>query len=690
MPIKDRLLKGLSVFKVSKKSVLKFLSITLIFVIAFMIRAFPIIKYGYGIRAYDPYVQRYTAQYIENHGLKAFFMLLDTQSWVPWGRQLGTFYIGVGGVGALFHSILMVLGFDVSLLTVVALVPPLFGALSCLAIYGLVGDLSNERAALFSALIAAISMGMIRRTIVGFFDNDAVGVFFILMSLWMFTRGMKKKSVVYPFFSGIFLAFLTWTWGAHKYLFGLYLIFAFFLLITRKMDVHSAMNYAITILVAIGLMVILPANYEALTGTVVLASLAIVFLIILNFIAVYSTEFISMKEETVRNWLIGGALTVAIIAGIVLYATGRIGGVGTKYLSILNPNVRDQLPAFSSVSENQPAPWSALFRGMFLPILFTPLGIYYFFEKRTKRGGFFVLCMGTAFYFSSSISRLVVMFAPFFAIAGGIGIDFLLGPLTAVLKKEWITHKVRPVRRRLGELTLPRGEAVAGYALVGLILFLSVYHTQQNVQRTAGAYVGGGERKVFQYLRTHASSEDRVAAWWDYGYRLRYMGHVTTLVDNFTGNYNQIGAVGSMLMLPPRKSIEIMRKYRVKYVVVYGGQRRVTDIRKAQWMIKISSKHAPKWGVKKDEWYDEDTHKYKKPLFKSTLWKLVAAQLGSRLDKRWVKQLGVKELSDNASNFVVTPGDLKYFKEVITGGQVYLYKVLYRTPIEGMPPTQGG
>lgn len=690
MAIKDRLLKGLSVFKVSKKSVLKFLSITLIFVIAFVIRAFPVIKYGYGIRAYDPYVQFYTAQYIKNHGLKAFFLLLDTQSWAPWGRKLGTFYIGVGGMGALFHVLLMGMGFDLSLLTVVALVPPIFGALSCLAIYGLVGDLSNDRAALFSAFIAAISMGMIRRTIVGFFDNDAVGVFFILMSLWMFTRGMKKKSVVYPFFSGIFLALLTWTWGAHKYLFGLYILFALLLLITRKMDVYSAMNYAITILVAVGLMMILPANYGTLTDTVILASLGIVFLITLNFMTVYSTEFTSLGEETLIRWLVGGALTVAIIASVVLYATGRIGGVGGKYLSILNPTVRDQLPAFSSVSENQPAPWSALFRGMFLPILFTPLGIYYFFEKRTKRGGFFVLCMGTAFYFSSSISRLVVMFSPFFAMAGGIGIDFLLGPLTAVLKKEWITHKVRPVRRRLGELTLPRGEAVAGYALVGLILFLSAYHTRENVQRTAGAYVGAGERKIFQYLRTHASREERVAAWWDYGYRLRYMGHVTTLVDNYTGNYYQIGTVGSMLMLPPGKSIEIMRKYRVKYVVVYGGERQVTDLRKAQWMIKISSKHAPEWGVEKDQWYDEDSQKYKEPLFKSTLWRLVAAQMGSRFQEQWVERLGGEEMGNKASNFVVAPKDLKFFKTVITGGQVYLYKVFYRIPIEEMPPTQAG
>ncbi|NIQ06307.1 MAG: hypothetical protein GWO20_11465 [Candidatus Korarchaeota archaeon] len=678
--IKERILKGLSVFKVSKRATLKFLSVTLMFILAFLLRAFPVIEHGYSIRAYDPYVQFYTAQYILDHGLKAFFSFFDTQSWVPWGRKLGTFYIGVGGLGALFHLILTFLGFDVPLITVVTLIPPLFGALSCLAIYGLIGDLSSDRAALFSSFIAAISLGMIRRSIAGFFDNDAVGVFFIIMSLWMFIRGMKRESFVYPFLSGIFLGLLGWTWGSSKYLFGLYGLFVFLLLIMGELDSNVGLNYAITILVAMGLMVILPANYESMTDTTFVLSYAIIALIFLDFAAIYLAEVFSLEKQKVLHRLVGGVLLLGIIGGIVLSFTGRLGRVGTKYLSILNPTIRDQLPAFSSVSENQPAPWSSVFQGIFLPIIFTPLGIYYFFEERSKEGGFFVLCMFTAFYFSSSISRLVVMFSPFFAMAAGIGIDYLLAPLATALKKEWIMHKVRPIRRRLGELTLPRGEAVAGYALVGLVLFLTVYHTRQNVEQMAGYDISGGERKIFQYLRTHASRSDVVAAWWDYGYRIRYSAHVTTIVDNFTNNNHQLGTVGAMLMLPPSKSVELLRKYRVKYVVAYQ-----VDVRKAQWMIKISSKHAPEWGVQKDEWYDEETNKYLRPFFKSTLWRLVVAQM--RGESQLVSQLGAKKLQEEASSFEVGSGDLKFFKAVETGKNVYLYKVLYRAPIESLTPS---
>lgn len=680
MPIIERIRKGLSVFKISKGTTLKYLSLILIFIIGFLIRAFPVIEYGYNIRAYDPYVQFATAEYIREYGLKAFFRLFDTQVWAPKGRGLGKFYIGVGGVGALFHFIITSLGIEVDFLTVIALVPPLFGALSALAVYGTVSDLSNDRAALFSAFVAAISMGLIRRSLVGFFDNDATGVFYILMSLWMFIRGIKKKSPVYSFFSGVFLALLAWTWGASKYLFGLYALFAFLLLLTGKIDTNTGMNYSITVLIGVGLRVILPANYGSVTDTVVLASLGMIALIVLYFGAIYVAEFTSLEKEQTFHWVVGSTIAIGIITVAVLYSTGRLGGVGTKYISILDPTVRDELPAFSSVSENQPAAWSSIFRGVFLPIIFTPLGVYYFFENRTKRGGFFVLCMFTAFYFASSISRLVVMFSPFFAMAAGVGIDFLLTPLTAVLKREWLLHKVRPVRRRLGELTLPRGEAIIGYVLVALTLFLTVYHTRQNVKNPSFQQydLSDGEKNVFQYLRTHASSNDRVAAWWDYGYRIRYRGHVTTLVDNFTSNYHAMGTVGAMLMLSPKKSIEIMRKYRVKYMIAYK-----VDIQKAQWMIKISSKHASEWGVEKDQWYDSDSQKYKKPFFTSTLWKLIGAQMDR--ETSFIKRLGVKGLEDQASQFKVEPKDLKFFKTVETGNNIYLYKVLYRTPINDLP-----
>lgn len=680
MSFMKRFLEGLSVFKVSKKAILKVFSLALIFIVGFLLRAFPVFKSGYNIRAYDPYMQFYTAQYIEEHGLKAFFSLFDTQSWAPFGRNLGTFYIGVAAPGAFLHSFLTLVGFNVSFMSVVALIPSLFGALSSLVVYGIVHDLVNDRAALFSAFISAISMGMIRRSVVGFFDNDAVGIFFLLVSLWMFFRGMKKESVFPAFLSGIFLAFLSWTWGANKYLFGLYALFALLLVVTGKLDTGTAITYSVTILVAVGLKLLLPANYNTFTDPVTLGSLAMVGLIAIYFGSVFLSDYTTIDQQSLYGWLVGGILLIGIVSAVALSLGGYIGGIGGKYLSILNPTIRENLPAFSSVSENQPATWSSIFQGVFLPIIFAPLGIYYFIEERSKEGGFFILCMINAFYFSSSISRLVVLFSPFFAMAAGIGIVYLLDPLAAVLKKEWILHKVRPVRRRLGEMTLPRGEAVVGYVLVGLVLFLTMYHTRQNVKNYERYDLSNGEQKVFQYLRTHASPADRVAAWWDYGYRLRYSAHVTTIVDNLTHNYHSMGTVGAMLMLPPGKSIDIMRKYKVKYVVVYK-----VDLKKAQWMIKISSKHASEWGVVKDEWYNSESQKYKKPFFQSTLWKLVGAQMTG--EERLAKRLAVDKLQDQLSGFKVSgTNQLDFFKTLETGSNIYLYKVLYRTAVEDLPP----
>ncbi len=681
----DRAKDALSVLKIPKESIFHYFALFGILLIAFLIRAYPIIGYGYSLRAYDTFIQYLATLIVEKKGLYYFLTAVDYNTWYPWGRSWTALYIGIPLTASILHRLLLFLGINVDLIVIAASMPPLFGTLAVLSVYGVATEIKSKRAGLFAAFLAAISAGMIQRTIAGFFDNESVGIFLIIFSIYLFILASKRGSVIYALLDGLFLGYLGWTWGIYRYVFGLLALYVFVLLVSRKLDRNVAQTYILAAGWGISITAILPRNYGIVMSIEGILVLSVLFLVIIREIAAYLSTVLAggARDAYIAISIGGGILTIIGIA--VLYATGQLAPLGAKFASVINPALRTALPTFSSVSENQPAAWGVIFLGAFATLLFAPLGLYYSLEQRDIAQIFLIVMVLTGFYFSASISRYIALGAPLLAIGAGVGIDYLLDPFARVMRGEWIVHRIKPVRARLGEATLPRGEAFATYLLIALILSLSVHNAVLSV---TSARFGGGkydidetELAIFNYLRTHASPTDIVLSWWDYGYRLRVYGNVTVLVDNGTGNSTQMGVVGSMFMLPEEKSISLIKNYNVKYVVVYG-----VDLFKAIWMIRIAEKHAPMYNITEKDYFNKDKGRYKEPFFNSLLWKLIAYKEDDRQVTGWIQQIGEEEISKDPTKYI--PRSLIYFEPVLfskrSGSLVKLYRVIYRT--NNVPP----
>ena len=677
----EKLRDALGVFRISKEAALRFFALLGIFIIAFIIRAYPIIKYGISLRAYDPFVQYQLAMLIEKHGLKVFFNDIDFYAWYPWGRAFKALYLGIPLTALIIYKLILFFGFQIDLLTVATFIPAIFGSLTVFAVYGIAREIKSERAALFAAFLVAISPGMIQRTLAGFFDNESVGVFLIMLILWLFILASKRGSVLFSLLAGLALGFLGLTWGVYRYVFGLLALYVLVLILSDKLDNNTALAYSLTMSIGLGITTILPRNYGILLGIDGLLPLGVLILVIIQQLGLYLSQILAGgRREAYIKITIGGLILISL--GILyLYVTGQLGALEAKFASVINPALREGLPAFSSVSENQPASWGVIFMGAFLATIFAPIGLYYAIEKRGNTQLLFVIMILTGFYFSASISRYIVVGAPLLAIGAGVGIDYILDPFARALRGEWIIHRIKPVRVRLGEQRLPRGEAAVAYLLIAFLLTLSIYNGVTVTKAMSGYDIDPDELYVFQYLKTHASPTDVVLSWWDYGYRLRVYGNVTVLVDNGTVNTTQMGVVGSMLMLPEEKSIRIMRKYNVKYVVVY-----MVDILKAIWMIRIAEKHAPQFNVTEKDYFNKKEGKYKEPFFHSVLWRLITFQEAPKTVTSWVTNYGEKALQDRAADFI--PTSLMFFKLLVRSpnGRVKLYKVLYRSYITAPQP----
>ena len=676
----EKMKDSLSVFKIPKESVLHYLALAGILIIAFLIRAYPIIAYGYSLRAYDTFIQYMATTIIEKKGLLYFLTHVDYNTWYPWGRSWTALYIGIPFTAYILHKLLLFLGFNVELIVIASAMPPFFGTLAVLSVYGVATEIKSKRAGLFASFLAAISAGMIQRTIAGFFDNESVGIFLIIFSIYLFILASKRGSVLYAILDGLVLGFLGWTWGIYRYVFGLFALYVFVLLIARKLDNNVALTYIIVAGWGLSITAILPRNYGIVLSIEGMLVLGVLLLIIIREIAVYlSRTLAGGAKQAYTVMSIGGG--IIIIAGILaLYAMGQLAPLGAKFASVINPVLRTGLPTFSSVSENQPAAWGVIFLGVFASILFAPLGLYYSLEHRDIAQIFLLVMVLTGFYFSASISRYIALGAPLLAIGAGIGIDYLLDPFARVMRGEWIVHRIKPVRARLGEAKLPKGEAFAVYLLIALVLSLSVHNAVLSVTAArfgAGKYdIDSTELAVLDYLRTHASPTDIVLSWWDYGYRLRVYGNVTVLVDNGTGNSTQMGIVGAMFMLPEEKSITLIKKFNVKYVVVYG-----VDLFKAIWMIRIAQKYASMFNITEKDYFNADKGRYKEPFFNSVLWKLIAYKEDDRQVTGWIQQIGEEEITKNPDKYI--PKKLIYFEPVLfakkAGSLVKLYRVVYRT-----------
>ncbi|MHA2053720.1 MAG: STT3 domain-containing protein [Candidatus Hodarchaeales archaeon] len=132
---------------IGKEMIFSYTALVLIFLLAFLVRIFSMLRpFEVILAANDPFSQLRAAEYIEANGIGAFFSWVDPQTWYPEGRYWGrTQYIGTPLSAVIIHQFLLLLGMNVSLEFVAYLQPPLFGALTCIAIYFLGKELGNKK-----------------------------------------------------------------------------------------------------------------------------------------------------------------------------------------------------------------------------------------------------------------------------------------------------------------------------------------------------------------------------------------------------------------------------------------------------------------------------------------------------------------------------------------------------------------
>ncbi|MCE7736947.1 MAG: hypothetical protein GPJ54_18830 [Candidatus Heimdallarchaeota archaeon] len=655
--IKEKVSGHFEEYDFSRQVIAHNISLTMIIIIAIIIRLFPLLKgWDPQIKAFDPWMQVRAAEYIMDDGIVAFLLWFDEVSWYPYGRAIGqSLYPAVPLAIVVVYRILTFIGFDVSIEFAAYLVPVIFGSLGVFYSYLLGKELISPRAGLITALIMAVIPAYVSRTVAGFVDNESLGVLFTVMSFYYFIHSLRRDSNRSALLAGISLALLGSSWGAFRFAYDLLPVYALVLVITGNYSTRFLRTYTTTISVSTLLMLFIPRIGGSflldMEGFVPLAM--IIFLVLFGLLQDLSKN---LTGEEFRRRILNGFVVIFLIFGgffLLLVSVGGLNLIGDKFISVILPKSRNDIPLIDSVSEHLPLAWGNLYFNLSTLVFFIPMGIYFAIKKPTEKNLFILTFSLLTIYFSGSMIRLMLLLAPAAALTTALAVDNLLMPYA------YAAHgRIKLTKTTMSLPSIGGENAAITYIAVFSLLSIML---GQGIS-TAGNYYANSDLtpgdptesyndwlEAFDWMRKHSSYKQHtkennyeglktgqppvMLSWWDYGYYITSQGETASVVDNATFNSTQIGTVGTMLMWNATWSLNLMYMYNVKYVLVVPGGGIVnfgSDIGKSIWMIRISEQYTNYFSVKEADYFANDPalpeqgKVYTDVYYSSVLYKLMA------------------------------------------------------------------
>ena len=121
----------------------------------------------------------------------------DPESWYPLGRIVGsTLYPGLMATSGLIYWILEKISFPTDIKHICVFLAPVFSAFTSIVAYLFTKEITNKPfAGLYSALFMAIVPGYIQRSVAGSYDNEAVAIFALIFTFYLYIKAVN--TVIY-------------------------------------------------------------------------------------------------------------------------------------------------------------------------------------------------------------------------------------------------------------------------------------------------------------------------------------------------------------------------------------------------------------------------------------------------------------------------------------------------------------
>ncbi|KAA1470142.1 Oligosaccharyl transferase STT3 subunit [Dentipellis sp. KUC8613] len=616
-------------------SLVRIVAFALISGAAIASRLFAVINFESIIHEFDPWFNYRATRVLASKGFYEFWNWFDPTAWYPLGRVVGgTIYPGLMATSGVIYNVLHALHLPVDIRNICVLLAPGFSALTAWSTYMFTKEMKDESAGLLAAALIGIVPGYISRSVAGSYDNEAIAIFLLMFTFFLWIKALKQGSALFGTLAALFYFYMVAAWGGYAFITNMIPLHALALILmgrfTNRLYVAYSSWYAIGTLASMQVPFV---GFQPIRTSEHMGALGVFGL--LQIVA-----FVQLVRAHVSSKQFNDLLFVSVIGAGLL---GTVGIVGLTYKGWIAPwtgrfyslwdtgYAKKYIPIIASVSEHQPTAWPSFFMDLHFLIFMFPAGVVLCFRELRDEHVFVIIYALVASYFAGVMVRLMLTLTPVVCVAAAIALSTVLETyidpqepdapeeLTeAEDAKKTKKEKADPVGSAIASLTSSVGKkgsqkrkgiygrdtrfAVIFNAL-GMLFFFVVHCTwvTSNAYSSPSVVLASHTenglnliddfREAYYWLRQNTPETSVVMSWWDYGYQIAGMADRPTLVDNNTWNNTHIATVGKAMSSSEEVAYPILRKHDVDYVlVIFGGLIGYSgdDINKFLWMVRIA------------------------------------------------------------------------------------------------------
>lgn len=589
-------------------------------------RLFAVIRYESIIHEFDPWFNFRATKVLTKDGYYRFWNWFDPTAWYPLGRAAGgTVFPGLMVTSGTLYNILHFFNVPVNIRDICVMLAPMFSGLTALAAYLFTSEMKDDASGLLAAAFVGIAPGYISRSVAGSYDNEAIAIFLLLFTFYLWIMAMKRGSVMYGVATALFYFYMVAAWGGYVFITNMIPLHVFVLLLMGRWSERLYVAYSSFYVVGTLASMQVPfVGFQPVRTSEHMAALGVFGLLQLVALAELARQYVSTTQfKLIVRSLVLGLAAVGFAALVGLTMAGYIAPWTGRFYSLWDTNyAKKHIPIIASVAEHQPPAWSSYFLDLHFLIFMFPAGVFFLFRQLRDEHVFVVIYAVMGAYFSGVMVRLMLTLTPVVCVCAAIATSTLLetfvsAPQTeAPLEAEGAEPKAgkkakgKKSAAPAAPAVVTRGIAaiesrllVVAVMLLTLISFVlhcthitsSAYSSPSVVlasSRPDGSSVIIDDfREAYYWLRQNTPEDAKVMSWWDYGYQIAGLADRPTLVDNNTWNNTHIATVGKAMASSEERAYPILRKHDVDYVlIIYGGLIGFSgdDLNKFLWMIRIS------------------------------------------------------------------------------------------------------
>ena len=589
-------------------------------------RLFSVVRYESIIHEFDPWFNFRATKVLTKDGYYRFWNWFDPTAWYPLGRAAGgTVFPGLMVTSGTLYNILHFFNVPVNIRDICVMLAPMFSGLTALAAYLFTSEMKDDASGLLAAAFVGIAPGYISRSVAGSYDNEAIAIFLLLFTFYLWIMAMKRGSVMYGVATALFYFYMVAAWGGYVFITNMIPLHVFVLLLMGRWSERLYVAYSSFYVVGTLASMQVPfVGFQPVRTSEHMAALGVFGLLQLVALAELARQYVSTTQfKLIVRSLVLGLAAVGFAALVGLTMAGYIAPWTGRFYSLWDTNyAKKHIPIIASVAEHQPPAWSSYFLDLHFLIFMFPAGVFFLFRQLRDEHVFVVIYAVMGAYFSGVMVRLMLTLTPVVCVCAAIATSTLLetfvsAPQTeAPLEAEGAEPKAgkkakgKKSAAPAAPAVVTRGIAaiesrllVVAVMLLTLISFVlhcthitsSAYSSPSVVlasSRPDGSSVIIDDfREAYYWLRQNTPEDAKVMSWWDYGYQIAGLADRPTLVDNNTWNNTHIATVGKAMASSEERAYPILRKHDVDYVlIIYGGLIGFSgdDLNKFLWMIRIS------------------------------------------------------------------------------------------------------